>query len=78
MTFTKDMVLHYNLFQLSQIAYSDLGVVDAFVSMEGDGPIDGTPVNTRLALPASTRLHWIPSGQKLRDLIRLRFFTCHR
>jgi uncharacterized protein (DUF362 family) len=47
---TKDMVLHYNLFQIAQIAYPDLGVVDAFTSMEGDGPIDGTPVDTRLAL----------------------------
>jgi hypothetical protein len=30
LTFTKDMVLHYNLFQLSQIVYSDLGIIDAF------------------------------------------------
>jgi uncharacterized protein (DUF362 family) len=44
------MVLHYNLFQIAQIAYPDLGVLDAFTSMEGDGPIDGTPVDTRLAL----------------------------
>ncbi|NLA49824.1 MAG: DUF362 domain-containing protein, partial [Bacteroidales bacterium] len=45
----KDMVLHYNLFQIAQMAYPDLGVVDAFESMEGNGPIDGTPVDTRLA-----------------------------
>ena len=47
---TKDMVLHYNLFQLSQIAYPDLGVVDAYTSMEGNGPIEGIPLETRIAL----------------------------
>jgi uncharacterized protein (DUF362 family) len=62
---TKDMVLHYNLFQISQIAYPDLGVVDAFTSMEGDGPIDGTPVDTRLALASTDALALDSLGTKI-------------
>ncbi len=65
LTLTKDMVLHYNLFQLSQIAYPDLGVVDAFTSMEGDGPIDGTPVNTRLAIASVDPLALDTLGTKI-------------
>ncbi len=62
---TKDMVLHYNLFQLTQIVYPDLGVVDAFTSMEGDGPIDGTPIDTRLALASTDSLALDTLGTKI-------------
>jgi uncharacterized protein (DUF362 family) len=64
-TITKDTVLHYNLFQLAQIAYPDLGVVDAFTSMEGEGPIDGTPVDTRLALASTDPLALDTLGTKI-------------
>ena len=64
-TITKDTILHYNLFQIAQIAYPDLGVVDAFTSMEGDGPIDGTPVNTRLALASTDPLALDCLGTKI-------------
>jgi uncharacterized protein (DUF362 family) len=64
-TITKDTVLHYNLFQIAQIAYPDLGVVDAFTSMEGDGPIDGTPVDTRLALASTDALALDSLGTKI-------------
>lgn len=47
---TKDMVLHYNLFHMAQSVYPDLGIIDAFESMEGAGPHQGTAVDTRLAL----------------------------
>lgn len=62
---TKDMVLHYNLFQISQIAYPDLGVIDAWESMEGDGPIDGTPVDTRMALASVDPLALDSLGTKI-------------
>jgi uncharacterized protein (DUF362 family) len=62
---TRDMVLHYNLFQISQIAYPDLGVVDAFTSMEGDGPIDGTPVDTKLAFASVDPLALDTLGTKI-------------
>jgi len=64
-TLEKDMILHYNLFQLSQITYPDLAVVDAFTSMEGDGPIDGTPVDTRLALASVDPLALDSLGTKI-------------
>lgn len=62
---TKDNILHYNLFQLSQIVYPNLGVVDAFTSMEGDGPINGTPVDTRLALASVDPLALDTLGAKI-------------
>jgi len=48
--FTRDTLLHYNMFQLAQEIYPDLGVIDGFVAMEGDGPVNGTPVEAKLAL----------------------------
>ena len=65
LTLAKDMVLHYHLFQLTQITYPDLGVVDAFTSMEGDGPIDGTPIDTRLALASTDPLALDTLGTKI-------------
>jgi len=65
LTLTKDIVLHYNLFQLTQIVYPDLGVVDAFTSMEGDGPIEGTPIDTRLALASTDPLALDTLGTKI-------------
>ncbi len=61
----KDLILHYNLFQLTQIVYPDLGVVDAFTAMEGNGPIDGTPVDTRLALASVDPLALDTVGTKI-------------
>ena len=44
-------ILHFNLFQLAtQGIYPDLGVIDGFEAMEGDGPIRGTPVDTKIAM----------------------------
>ncbi len=47
---SKNTILHYNMFSLAREIYPDLGVIDAFESMEGNGPVRGTPVDTRLAL----------------------------
>ncbi len=65
MEITKDNILHYNLFMLSQIVYPDLGVIDAFTSMQGNGPIDGTPINTRLALAGVDPLALDTVGTKI-------------
>jgi uncharacterized protein (DUF362 family) len=46
----RDTILHFNLFQLAQQVYPDLGVIDGFEAMEGEGPTRGTPVDARLAL----------------------------
>jgi uncharacterized protein (DUF362 family) len=48
--FTPQAVLHFNMFHLAQEIYPDLGVIDGFVGMEGNGPVGGTPVETRVAL----------------------------
>lgn len=48
--FTREAVLNYNMFHLAQEIYPDLGVIDGFEAMEGDGPTGGTPVDARLAL----------------------------
>jgi uncharacterized protein (DUF362 family) len=48
--FSKEAVLHYNMFHLAQEIYPDLGVIDGFEAMEGNGPVGGTPVDARVAL----------------------------
>jgi len=48
--FTREAVLHYNMFHLAQEIYPDLGVIDGFEAMEGNGPVGGTPVDARVAL----------------------------
>ena len=49
-TFSRKAVLHYNMFHLAQEIYPDLGVIDGFEAMEGNGPVGGTPVDARVAL----------------------------
>ena len=48
--FTREAVLNYNMFHLAQEIYPDLGVIDGFEAMEGDGPTGGTPVDARIAM----------------------------
>ncbi len=48
--FSRKAVLHYNMFQLARDIYPDLGVIDGFVAMEGNGPVGGAPVDAKLAL----------------------------
>ncbi|MFC1634709.1 DUF362 domain-containing protein [Planctomycetota bacterium] len=48
--FSRKSLLNYNMFHLAQEIYPDLGVIDGFEAMEGNGPGNGTPVDTRLAL----------------------------
>jgi uncharacterized protein (DUF362 family) len=43
-------LLDYNLFSLMQHLHIDLAVLDGFEGMEGDGPINGTPVDHRIAI----------------------------
>jgi uncharacterized protein (DUF362 family) len=47
---TKDTILHYNMFNLAQEIYPDLGVIDGFEAMEGNGPVGGTPVDMRVSM----------------------------
>jgi uncharacterized protein (DUF362 family) len=43
-------MLDYNLFNVMQHLHIDLGVVDGFEGMEGDGPLNGEPVDHHVAL----------------------------
>ena len=47
---TKDDLLHFNMFHLAQQTFPDLGIIDGFEGMEGNGPQNGTPIDTRIAL----------------------------
>ncbi|MBN1144307.1 MAG: DUF362 domain-containing protein [Bacteroidales bacterium] len=42
--------LHYNLFLMAQRVRPDFTIIDGVEGMEGDGPINGTPVDHRIAL----------------------------
>jgi len=39
--FSPKAIIHFNMFHLAQEIYPDLGVIDGFVAMEGNGPIGG-------------------------------------
>jgi uncharacterized protein (DUF362 family) len=43
-------VLDYNLFTLMQHLHIDLGILDGFEGMEGNGPVDGEPVDHRVTV----------------------------
>lgn len=43
-------VLDYNLFTVMQHLHIDLAVIDGFEGMEGNGPVNGTPVDHRIAI----------------------------
>jgi uncharacterized protein (DUF362 family) len=42
--------LHYNMFLMAQRIRPDFTIIDGVEGMEGDGPINGTPVDHRIAL----------------------------
>jgi uncharacterized protein (DUF362 family) len=46
-------MIHHNIVEFSRRIWPDLVVLDGFVCMEGNGPVDGTPVDLRVAV-AST------------------------
>lgn len=46
-------MIHRNIVEFAKRLWPDLVVLDGFVCMEGDGPIDGTPVHLKTAI-AST------------------------
>lgn len=42
--------LHYNMFVMSQSVRPDFSIIDGVEGMEGNGPINGTPVDHRVAM----------------------------
>jgi uncharacterized protein (DUF362 family) len=49
-------VLDYNLFNVMQHLHIDVGVLDGFEGMEGNGPVNGEPVDHRLAIAGTDYL----------------------
>jgi uncharacterized protein (DUF362 family) len=49
-------VLDYNLFTVMQHLHIDLGIIDGFEGMEGNGPIGGDPVDHRVAVAGTDYL----------------------
>lgn len=46
-------MIHRNIAELAKRAWPDLVVLDGFVCMEGDGPIDGSPVHLKTAIASA-------------------------
>ncbi len=42
--------LFYNLFQMAHYVYPDLAVIDGYVGMEGNGPVGGGDIDSRMAI----------------------------
>jgi uncharacterized protein (DUF362 family) len=49
-------MIHGNIKEYAKILWPDLVVLDGFVCMEGDGPVDGTPVNLKTAIASADPL----------------------
>ncbi len=46
-------MIHRNIAEMAKRAWPDLVVLDGFVCMEGDGPVDGTPVSLKIAIASA-------------------------
>jgi uncharacterized protein (DUF362 family) len=46
-------MIHHNIVELAKIAWPDLVVLDGFVCVEGDGPVDGIPVDMGVAIASA-------------------------
>lgn len=49
-------VINWNILSFSKVVWPDLVVLDGMVGMEGDGPIDGTPVDLGIAIASADAL----------------------
>jgi uncharacterized protein (DUF362 family) len=49
----RDAAIHYNLFTLAREVAPDLALLDGYEGMEGNGPIEGTAVDHRIALASA-------------------------
>lgn len=43
-------LIHFNLARLMKVLKPDLSLVDGFIAMEGNGPVNGTPLNLGVAV----------------------------
>ena len=76
-TFSRKSLLNYNMFHLAQEIYPDLGVIDGFEAMEGNGPGGGTQIDARIALASLDPLAMDTLATKLMgfDPTRIMYLT---
>jgi uncharacterized protein (DUF362 family) len=62
--------IHFNLFTMAKRVHADLSVLDGYQGMERNGPVEGTPVDHKVAV-AST--DWLAADRVGVELIGLEF-----
>lgn len=66
MTYLKaTKVIHRNIVELAKITWPDLVVLDGFYCMDGNGPVDGFPVNLSVAVSSTDALKADGIGARL-------------
>jgi uncharacterized protein (DUF362 family) len=60
--------IHYNLAALAPLLHPHLAVIDGFEGMEGEGPVDGTPVDHRVCVVSTDWLAADTVGAELMGL----------
>lgn len=58
--------IHYNLVALAPVLHPHLAVIDGFEGMEGEGPVDGTPVDHRVCIVSTD---WLAADTVSAELI---------
>ncbi len=58
--------IHYNLVALTPVLHPHLAVIDGFEGMEGEGPVDGTPVDHRVCVVSTD---WLAADTVSAELI---------
>jgi uncharacterized protein (DUF362 family) len=58
-------MIHKNIFELAVRTWPDLVVLDGFICMEGNGPVDGTPVYMKTAISSTDPLKADGAGARL-------------
>ena len=69
MTYLKaTKVIHHNVANLAKLTWPDLVVLDGFFCMDGNGPVDGFPVNLEAAVSSTDALKADGVGARLMGL----------
>ncbi len=58
-------MIHKNIFEFARKTWPDLVVLDGFICMEGNGPVDGTSVDMKTAIASTDPLKADGVGARL-------------
>lgn len=68
-TYTKAIkIIHYNVVTLAKITWPDLVVLDGYYCMDGNGPVDGFPVQIKAAIASTDPLKADSVGARIMGL----------